>query len=164
MPEVQIRHGRAVHVQSASRQMKPPCGFGLRGACAGRSAPAHGRRRLIPAAPFRDLYDTVSVEVRTRGRIANPGVQIVSIIPLDLQRKFEQRWAARFLRPPPAPRAHRPESHGQQLAAPKSKRKTRRVDAAGLRPLPNGVSAGAKPRASPSCSSALWGCRGSRQT
>ena len=24
----------------------------------------------------------------------------MSIIPLDLQRKFEQRWAARFLRPP----------------------------------------------------------------
>jgi hypothetical protein len=58
------------------------------------------------------------------------------MIPLDLQRKFEQRWAARFLRPPPAPQVHRPESQGQQLAAPKIKRKTRRVEAAGLKPSP----------------------------
>jgi hypothetical protein len=38
-----------------------------------------------------------------RGQDREPGVPIVSIIPLDLQRKFERRWAARFLRPPPAP-------------------------------------------------------------
>src|SRR6478735_8412481 len=50
---------------------------------------------------------------------------------LDLRRKFEQRWAARFLRPPPAPRAHRPEGQSQQLAAPKPKRKTRRREPAG---------------------------------
>jgi hypothetical protein len=48
----------------------------------------------------------------------------VSIIPLDLQRKFEQRLAARFLRPPVPPQAHRPESQRQQLAVPdKSKEK-----------------------------------------
>ena len=61
----------------------------------------------------------------------------MSIIPLDLQRKFEQRWAARFLQPPVPPQAHRPESQRQQLAVPaKSKGKTRRVGAAGLRPEP----------------------------
>jgi len=61
----------------------------------------------------------------------------MSIIPLDLQREFEQRWAARFLRPPVPPKAHRPESHRQQPAVPaKSKRKTRVVGAASLRPAP----------------------------
>ena len=66
----------------------------------------------------------MSVEVRNRGRIANPESGIMSIIPLDLQRKFEQRLAARFLRPPVPPQAHRPESQRQQLAVPdKSKEK-----------------------------------------
>jgi hypothetical protein len=64
----------------------------------------------------------------------------MSGIPLHIQRKFEQRWAARFLRPPPAPRAHRPESQSQQLAAPKSKRKTRRVESAGSKSAFSGVS------------------------
>ena len=57
-------------------------------------------------------------------------------IPLDLQRKFEQRWAARFAQPVPLapPKKQDLEGQDQQLAAPaKSKRKTRRVEAAGLR-------------------------------
>jgi hypothetical protein len=57
-------------------------------------------------------------------------------VPLDLQRKFERRWAARFARPspPPAPQAHQPESQNQQLAAPaEAKEKAGRVEAAGLR-------------------------------
>jgi hypothetical protein len=58
-------------------------------------------------------------------------------IPLDLQKKFERRWAARFSRPSAVPQAQRPESQGHPLAAvAKSKRKTRRVEAAGWRPLP----------------------------
>jgi hypothetical protein len=56
-------------------------------------------------------------------------------IPLDLQRKFEQRWAAKFARP--APNRQELEGQDQRLGAPaKSKRKTRRVDAAGLKPAP----------------------------
>jgi hypothetical protein len=42
-------------------------------------------------------------------------------VPLDLQRKFEQRWAARFARPTPssaAPQGHQPASQNQQLAVP----------------------------------------------
>jgi hypothetical protein len=61
------------------------------------------------------------------------------IIPLDLERRFEQRWAARFSRPVEVakPEKHQSEKHGPPLAAPgKRKRKTRRVEAAGLRPLP----------------------------
>jgi hypothetical protein len=55
-------------------------------------------------------------------------------IPLDLQRKFEQRWAARFARPAP-PAAPQSQLQQQQLSEPaKAKRKTRRVKAAGLRP------------------------------
>jgi hypothetical protein len=61
----------------------------------------------------------------------------MSIIPLDLERRFEQRWAARFSA---VPQEHRLEGQRQQLAAPgKSKRKTRRVDP-GLRSAPSGVS------------------------
>ena len=57
-------------------------------------------------------------------------------IPLDLQRKCEQRWAARFARPTPSatPQGHQPESQNQQLAAPaEAKEKAGRVEAAGLR-------------------------------
>ena len=56
-------------------------------------------------------------------------------IPLDLQRRFEQRWAARFSRPnlPTAPQKHQLERPDQQPAAPgKGKRKIRRVKAARL--------------------------------
>ncbi len=59
-------------------------------------------------------------------------------VPLDLQRKLEQRWAARFRRPasPVAPQTHEYEKQDQQPAATrKSKRKTERVEAAGSRPL-----------------------------
>jgi hypothetical protein len=61
----------------------------------------------------------------------------MSIIPLDLQRKCEQRWAARFSPTEPvAPRNQRPERESQQIAGPdKSKRKTHRVEAAGSRAL-----------------------------
>jgi len=40
-------------------------------------------------------------------------------VPLDVQRKFEQRWAARFVRrvPPVAPKQE-PEGQDPQLAAP----------------------------------------------
>jgi hypothetical protein len=44
----------------------------------------------------------------------------MSSIPLDLQRRFEQRWAARFSRPRPsdAPRKYQVERQSEQLAAP----------------------------------------------
>jgi hypothetical protein len=56
-------------------------------------------------------------------------------IPVHLQRKFEQRWAARFV--PSAlsatPRKRWPEKHDQPIAAPSRRtRKTRRVESAGL--------------------------------
>ena len=52
----------------------------------------------------------------------------MSIIPLDFQRRCEQRWAARF-------EQHRLErQQQQQLTAPdNSKIKTHRAEAAGLR-------------------------------
>jgi hypothetical protein len=51
-------------------------------------------------------------------------------VPLDVQRKFEQRWAARFARPVP-PKKQELERQDQQAAASaESKRKTRRVEAA----------------------------------
>jgi hypothetical protein len=53
----------------------------------------------------------------------------MSIIPLDVQRRCERRWAARFSRPTEsesvAPRNQGPERESQQIAGPdKSKRKT----------------------------------------
>ena len=59
----------------------------------------------------------------------------MSVIPLDLQRRCERRSAARFSRPTESvpPRNQRPERESQQIAGPdKSKRKTHRVEAAGL--------------------------------
>ena len=49
-------------------------------------------------------------------------------IPLDLQRRFEQRWAARFLRPAAAKKQELERQH-QQLTKPgKGKRKTPRLN------------------------------------
>ena len=59
----------------------------------------------------------------------------MSIIPLDVQRRCERRWAARFSRPTEsvAPRNQRPERESQQIAGPdNSKSKARRVESAGL--------------------------------
>ena len=63
----------------------------------------------------------------------------MSIIPLDLQRRCEQRWAARFSAARALREQHRLErqqlQQQQQLTAPdNSKRKTRRVESAGLKP------------------------------
>jgi hypothetical protein len=44
----------------------------------------------------------------------------MSVIPLDFQRRYERRWAARFSRPTElvASRNQRPEREGQQIAGP----------------------------------------------
>jgi len=42
----------------------------------------------------------------------------MSIIPLDFQRRCEQRWAARFLRPMPITPQRQFERQDQKLAAP----------------------------------------------
>jgi hypothetical protein len=58
----------------------------------------------------------------------------MSSIPLDLQRRCDRRWAARFCQPgePVASRKQGPERQSEQIAGTdKSKRKTR----AGLKPL-----------------------------
>jgi hypothetical protein len=61
----------------------------------------------------------------------------MSSIPLDLQRRFEQRWAARFRpKPPNAPEKHQFERQGRQLAAPKGKRNTDRLKPARFRTPP----------------------------
>jgi len=49
----------------------------------------------------------------------------MSSTPLDIQRKCEQRWAARFARsvPLPAPHEHTDEKPDQHLAVGKAKKK-----------------------------------------
>jgi hypothetical protein len=62
----------------------------------------------------------------------------MGIIPLDVQRRCERRWTARFSRPTESasPQNQRPESESQQIAGPdKSKRKTHPIGAAAPRPL-----------------------------
>jgi len=69
---------------------------------------------------------------------ANTELLVMSTIPLDLERRFEQRWAARFAR---VPQEHRLEQQCQQITASgKSKRKARQVGWPGLRSSLSGVS------------------------
>ena len=70
-------------------------------------------------------------------------------IPLDLQRRCEQRWAARFSRPVPpiTSREHGPDRESQQIAASGTgKRKTRRAEPTGFRSAPAVSSEPARPR------------------
>jgi hypothetical protein len=58
-------------------------------------------------------------------------------IPLDLQKRFEQRWAARFFRPDPTTaKKPGPESQQQQTEPDKGKRKTRGLKPAAIRSAP----------------------------
>ena len=60
----------------------------------------------------------------------------MSSIPLDLERRFERRWAARFVRQAPQLSSEKSEygSLGQRLGeAAKAKRKTRLARPAGLK-------------------------------
>jgi hypothetical protein len=70
------------------------------------------------------------------------GVLAMSIIPLHLQRKFEQRWAARFVRPvaSAAPKATSLKGTATGLPSPaKEKEKPAGFEAAGLVSVGNGA-------------------------
>jgi hypothetical protein len=57
-------------------------------------------------------------------------------IPLDLQRRFEQRWAARFVRPS-APKSQELEKQNQQLTEhSEGKTKTHRIKPVRIRSAP----------------------------
>jgi hypothetical protein len=61
----------------------------------------------------------------------------MSIIPLELQRKLEQRWAARSGRAvQPASKRHQLESKSLLAAPSKAKRETRMTKAVSLRTAP----------------------------
>lgn len=73
----------------------------------------------------------------------------MTIIPLDVQRRCERRWAARFSPRTGSvtPRNPLPERVSQQIAAPdKSKRKTHRVEAAGIETFIGGCERGTPDR------------------
>jgi hypothetical protein len=77
-----------------------------------------------------DLSSLVNVDVTASGQDLEPRRWVMCEIPLDLQRKFERRWAARFAQPVP-PKKQELEGQDQQPAtSAESKRKTRRVEAA----------------------------------
>jgi hypothetical protein len=68
-----------------------------------------------------------------------PGGFDMASIPLDLQRRFEQRWAAKFFFRPDKNAAKTQEletQDQQQAAAGKGKRKTRRMRRASIRSAP----------------------------
>jgi hypothetical protein len=106
---------------------------GSRGGCGPIGASAGLPSADSPGGPLKDPARCVAYE--TGGD--KPGVLVMSSIPLDLQRRFERRWAARFSRPnpPTAPQRHQLEKQDQQLAAPGNGE---------LRVCPGGVSAGPK--------------------
>jgi hypothetical protein len=94
-------------------------------------------RRKISSILIRDTVAPIAIRTTSGScslrdvKSPKPGV-VMSIIPLDLQRRCEQRWAARFSRPIPsaAPRNQRLVKESLQIAAPaKSKEKP-----AGLKP------------------------------
>ncbi|MDT7813784.1 MAG: hypothetical protein QOJ42_3700 [Acidobacteriaceae bacterium] len=57
-----------------------------------------------------------------------PGALVMGSIPLDLERRLEQRWTARFSGPL---QKHRLEEQRQHTAQSKRQRKTRRREPAG---------------------------------
>jgi hypothetical protein len=140
---------------------RPPLSPGCAGCHgAGRSVPSHGRYLRRCAARhgvirFQHLRKISSILIRntvvprtirttpgscslTEGvKSPKPGV-VMSVIPLDFQRRCERRSAARFsLRAEPvASRKQGPERGSQQIAEPaEAKRKTRRLNP-GLRLVP----------------------------
>ena len=136
------RAGTALH--DSGKTAVSPAAVGCHGA--GRSAPARGCPRCfscgaVPCCPhgvirFQHprkissilIRDTVApIAIRTAsGSYSLTDVKsphtgaVMSIIPLDLQRRCERRWAARFSRPIPsaAPRNQRPVRESLQVAAP----------------------------------------------
>jgi hypothetical protein len=66
-----------------------------------------------------DLPRLVDVEVAASGQDLEPRRWVMCEIPLDLQRKLERRWAARFARAvrPVASNKQEPEEPGRRLAA-----------------------------------------------
>jgi hypothetical protein len=91
--------------------------------------------KAIEVGTFEELRALRRYEL---GRQARSRFDMASI-PLDLQRRFEQRWTARFCRPdhPNVPKKRGLERQDQHLVAPdKGKRKTHRVSPAGIRSAP----------------------------
>jgi len=82
-------------------------------------------RRKISFILIRDTVAPIAIRT-TLGSFSLRGIKspetgaVMSIIPLDLQRRCERRWAARFSRPNPsaAPRNQRPVRESLQIATP----------------------------------------------
>jgi hypothetical protein len=74
------------------------------------------RNTLVPIAIRRATGNCLVIEASNHRK---PGV-VVSIIPIDFQRRFERRWAARFVRKAPGPSSQKSEheKQGQQLGEP----------------------------------------------
>src|SRR6267142_6989193 len=69
--------------------------------CQGRSAPSHGRLTLILRGAVWGPLGHGERQGLSTGAGPRTRRWVMCDIPLDLQRRFEQRWAARFSRPNP---------------------------------------------------------------
>ena len=85
------------------------------------------RNTVVPTAVRTTLGNCLAIEGVNHRK---PGV-VVSIIPMDVQRRCERRWAARFSRPTEsvAPRNQRPRGRASRSPGPT------RADRPGCRPL-----------------------------
>jgi hypothetical protein len=89
---------------------------------------AVGSRSTQALVELKAVYLWSAVCIRgVDGREDNKSGAGVMSVPLDFQRKCEQRWRARIAQPAPsaASQSHQPEGQNQQLAAPaKANQKT----------------------------------------
>ena len=84
--------------------------------CRVRASSSLGRPTLnSPRALLGPFGGRCVLRLYHRGRTSNPD-RLMCDIPLDLERRFEQRWAARFARPVP-PKKQELEGQDQQAAA-----------------------------------------------
>jgi hypothetical protein len=67
-----------------------------------------------------DLSSPMNVKVAASGRTANLRGGVMSTVPLDIERKFEQRWAAKRVQSvlAAAPEKHVPASQPEQPSVP----------------------------------------------
>jgi hypothetical protein len=85
-------------------------------------------------APFwMDLSLTARVETSNPGGDSKPGALVMCDIPVDLERRFERRWTARFSDPAKERRLETQRQHQRLTTTDKSKTKTPRREPAGSR-------------------------------
>jgi hypothetical protein len=82
-----------------------------------QSKPANIGEPVIASEVRKVSELTTACVAVTPGQDRELGVPVMRDIPVDLERKFEQRWAARFARPAHPPHVHRAKKADQRACA-----------------------------------------------